>query len=53
MFTISRRGLALIAAIAIALFIIGIATSVGLFGWAVALLLGVYVIVMMIRGRRQ
>ncbi len=50
MFNVSRRGLALIAAIAIALFIVGIATEVGLFGWAVAIILGVYVVVMFVRG---
>jgi hypothetical protein len=38
--------------IAIALLILGIATSLGLFGWTVAILLGAYVIVMMVRGRR-
>ena len=53
MFRVSRRGLALIAALAIALFIIGIATSVGLFGWAVALVLGTYVVVMWVRGPRR
>jgi predicted permease len=52
-FNVSRRGLALIAVIAIALLILGIATSLGLFGWTVAILLGAYVIVMMVRGRRR
>jgi hypothetical protein len=53
MFNVSRRGLALITVIAIALLILGIATNLGLFGWTVAILLGVYVMVMMIRGRRR
>lgn len=52
-FNVSRRGLSLIALIAIALFVVGIATSVGLFGWAVAIILGVYVVVMLIRGLRS
>jgi hypothetical protein len=41
MFNVSGRGLALIAVIAIALLILSIATSLGLFGWAVAIALGV------------
>lgn len=53
MFRVSRRGLALIAAIAIALFIVGLATTVELFGWAIALVLGVYVVVMWVRGPRS
>jgi len=53
MFNVSGRGLALIAVIAIALLILSIATSLGLFGWAVAIALGVYVVAMMVRGRRQ
>jgi hypothetical protein len=52
-FNVSRRGLGLIAVIALALFVVGIATSVGLFGWAVAIILGVYVVVMLVRGPRS
>jgi hypothetical protein len=53
MFSVSRRGLGLIAVIAIVLLILGIATSVGLFGWTVAIILGAYVVVMIVRGRRS
>jgi hypothetical protein len=53
MFRVSRRGLALIAVLAFALFIVGIATDVGLFGWGVAIILGAYVVVMFVRGTRR
>jgi hypothetical protein len=53
MFNVSRRGLALIAVIAIVLLILSIATSLGWFGWTVAIILGVYVVAMMVRGRRR
>ena len=53
MFHVSRRFLGLIAAMAIALFIVGIATNVGLFGWGVAIILGAYVVVMLVRGPRR
>jgi hypothetical protein len=53
MFNVSRRALGLIAVIAIVLLILSIATSVGLFGWAVAIILGAYVVVMWVRGQRS
>jgi len=47
-----RNDLVVLAVIAIALFILGIATEVGLFGWVLAIIVGAYVISALIR-RRQ
>ena len=51
MFSASRNVLAVLAAIAIVLFILGIATDVGLFGWVLAIILGAYVITAFVRQR--
>ena len=39
--------------IAIAVLVVSVATSVGLFGWAVAILIAAYVVVMSVRRGRQ
>ena len=52
MFNVSRNVLAVIAVIAVVLLVLGLATDVGLFGWVLAIILGVYVITALVRGRR-
>jgi hypothetical protein len=52
MFNASRNVLVLLALIAIVLFILGIATDVGLFGWVLAIIVGAYVITAFVRQRR-
>ena len=52
MFNASRTVLFAVAAIALVLLALGLATDVGLFGWVVALILGAYVIAALVRGRR-
>jgi hypothetical protein len=52
MFDVSRNVLVVLAVIAIALFILGIATDVGLFGWVLAIIVGAYVITAFMRMRR-
>jgi hypothetical protein len=52
MFDVSRNVLVVLAVIAIALFILGIATDVGLSGWVLAIIVGAYVITAFMRMRR-
>jgi hypothetical protein len=52
MFDISRNVLVVLAIIAIVLFILGLATDVGLFGWVLAIIVGAYVIAAFVRTRR-
>jgi len=52
MFDVSRNVLVVLAVIATALFILGIATDVGLFGWVLAIIVGAYVITAFMRMRR-
>jgi hypothetical protein len=52
MFNVSRNVLAALAVIAIVLFLLGIATDVGLFGWVLAIIIGAYVITAFVRSRR-
>lgn len=52
MFDVSRNVLVVLAVIAIVLFILGIATDVGLFGWVLAIIVGAYVITAFMRMRR-
>jgi hypothetical protein len=52
MFNVSRTVLIAIAAIALVLLVLGLATDVGLFGWVLAIILGAYVIAAYIRGQR-
>jgi membrane protein implicated in regulation of membrane protease activity len=52
MFNVSPIVLAVIALIALVLFILGLATDVGLFGWVAAIILFAYVIAAFVRGRR-
>jgi hypothetical protein len=52
MFNPSRNVLAGIAVVAVVLLILGLATDVGLFGWVLALILGAYVVIAFVRGRR-
>ena len=52
MFNVSRNVLLLLAAIAIVLFVLGIATDVGLFGWVLAIIVGAYVVVALVPMRR-
>jgi hypothetical protein len=40
-----------LALIAIVLFVLGIATDVGLFGWVLAIIVGAYVITALVRSR--
>ena len=51
MFSASRNVLVVLAVIAIVLFILGITTDVGLFGWVLAIILGTYVITAFVRQR--
>lgn len=48
----SRIVLAAIAVVAVVLLVLGLATDVGLFGWVLAIILGVYVVAAFVRGRR-
>jgi hypothetical protein len=52
MFNVSRPVLVVLAVIALVLLVLGLATDVGLFGWVVAVVLGAYVIVAIVRARR-
>jgi hypothetical protein len=52
MFNASRHVLVALAVVAIILFILGIATDVGLFGWVLAIIVGAYVITAFMRQRR-
>jgi hypothetical protein len=52
MFDVSRNVLVVLAIVAIVLFILGIATGVGLFGWVLAIIVGAYVITGFVRMRR-
>ena len=52
MFNASRNVLVVLALIAIVLFILGVATDVGLFGWVLAIILGAYVITAFMRQHR-
>ncbi len=52
MFNVSRAVLAVIAALAIVLLILGLATDLGLFAWLLAIILAVYVIAALVMGRR-
>ena len=52
MFSVSRNVLAVLTVIAIVLFVLGIATGVGLFGWVLAIIVGAYVITAFVRSRR-
>jgi len=52
MFSVSRTVLVILALVAVALLVLGLATDVGLFGWVLAILLGAYVIVAVVRGSR-
>jgi hypothetical protein len=52
MFSVSRNVLAVLAVIAIVLFVLGIASGVGLFGWVLAIIVGAYVITAFVRSRR-
>jgi hypothetical protein len=52
MFNASRNVLVVLAIVAIVLFILGIATDVGLFGWLLAIIVGAYVIAVFLRQRR-
>jgi hypothetical protein len=52
MFNVSRTVLIAIAAIALVLLVLGLATDVGLFGWVLAIILGAYVIAAYVRGQR-
>jgi hypothetical protein len=52
MFSVSRNVLAVLAVIAIVLFVLGLATGVGLFGWVLAIIVGAYVITAFVRSRR-
>ncbi len=52
MFNVSRNVLVVLALIAIVLFVLGIATDVGLIGWVLAIIVGAYVIAALVRQRR-
>jgi hypothetical protein len=53
MFNVSRNVLVALAVVAVVLFILGIATDVGLFGWLLAIIVGAYVITAFVRQRRM
>ena len=53
MFKVSRRVLGVIAAIAIVLLVLGLATDVGLIGWVLAIILGAYVFAALVMDRRD
>jgi hypothetical protein len=52
MFNASRNVLVALAIVAIVLFILGIATDIGLFGWVLAIIVGAYVVTAFVRQRR-
>jgi len=52
MFNASRSILMVVAVIALVLLVLGLATDVGLFGWVLAIVLGAYVIVALVRRQR-
>jgi hypothetical protein len=52
MLNASRTVLLVLAAVAIVLFVLGIATDVGLIGWVLALLIALYIAAVFVRGRR-
>ena len=52
MFNVSRTILYALAAAAIVLLILGLATDVGIFGWVLAILVGGYVVAALMRGGR-
>jgi hypothetical protein len=52
MFSVSRNVLVVLAGVALVLFILGIATDVGLIGWVLAIIVGAYVIATLVRQRR-
>ena len=52
MFNVSRPILVVLAVIASVLLVLGLAADVGLFGWVIAIVLGAYVIVAIVRARR-
>jgi hypothetical protein len=52
MFNASRNMLVALAIVAIVLFILGIATDIGLFGWVLAIIVGAYVVMAFVRQRR-
>jgi hypothetical protein len=51
-FSVSRNVLVALAVLAIVLFVLGIATDVGLIGWVLAILVGAYVVTVLVRSRR-
>ena len=51
-FSASRNVLVVLTVVAIVLFVLGIATDVGLFGWLLAIIVGGYVIAAFVRSRR-
>jgi len=51
-FSASRNVLVVLAVVAIVLFVLGIATDVGLFGWLLAIIVGAYAIAAFVRSRR-
>jgi hypothetical protein len=53
MLNASRNVLVVLALFAIVLFILGIATDVGLIGWVLAILVGAYVVTVLVRQRRM
>ena len=53
MFKVSRTVLGILAAIAIVLLLLGLATDVGLFGWVLAIIVGAYVVAAFMSGRRR
>jgi hypothetical protein len=52
MFNASRAVLLGIAAAALVLLVLGLATDVGLIGWVLAIILGAYVVAAFVRGQR-
>lgn len=52
MFNVSRSVLVVLGVIALVLLVLGLATGIGLLGWVLAIILGAYVIVALIRTRR-
>ena len=52
MFNVSRTVLVILAVLALALLVLGLATDVGLIGWVLAVLIGAYVIAAAARQRR-
>ncbi len=52
MFNVSNTVLGIVAALAIVLLVLGLATDVGLFGWVLAIILGAYVVAALVMRRR-